>query len=303
MSGTRGRLFFVCDVFTERRFGGNPLAVVPDAEGLSDARMQQVAREFNLSETAFVLPAADDGDRRVRIFTPATEVPFAGHPNVGTAFVLARTGLLGDQRPPFTLTFEEEAGPVAVSVTEAPDGRIRCELSAPQPLALGGTASVGRVAAAVGVEPGDVVVETHAPRAASVGLPFLFVELGSMEALRRARPRSEGLSALARDGLPSEVHLYVRTEDDFDIRARMFAPLAGVPEDPATGSANVALAGLLAEHRPEPEGSFAWRIAQGVEMGRPSVLEARAEKLGGSVVETRIGGFSALVSEGRMQMD
>ena len=165
---------------------------------------------------------------------------------------------------------------------------------APERLTLGRSISPEILARAVSLSPDDVVTRTHPPQAASVGLRFLFAELRDRAALERARVRLEAVEALAGDGMTPDVHLYVRTGDDFDIRARMFAPLDGVPEDPATGSANCALGALLAGYDPAPSGSFRWRIAQGVEMGRPSVLEVSAEKRDGEVVEARVAGTSVL---------
>lgn len=289
--------FITCDVFTNTRFGGNQLAVLPDARGLSTAQMQQIAREFNFAESTFVLPS-ESCTRRVRIFTPTNEMPFAGHPNVGTAFVLASTGELGPiGQEPVTVTFEEIAGTVPIRIGLR-DGRIWCELTAPQALSFGRPCSVEMLARAVSLEPGDIVVDRHAPQEASVGATFLFAELRTVEALARARPNLDGIAAIEAEGLKGYVHLYVPSSDDFDIRARMFAPEAGILEDPATGSANVALAAMLAHYDTAPHGEFSWRIAQGVEMGRPSVLDARATKHGGVVVQSHIGGSSVLVMEG-----
>ncbi len=294
--------FFLCDVFTDERFGGNPLAVLPDARGLSAAQMQQIAREFNFSESTFVLPPESGHTRRVRIFTPSTEVPFAGHPNVGTAFALATAGELGEIGETSTVTFEEKAGLVAITIRKDPGKPIWCELAAPQRLSLGKAVSAQSVAAAVSLDASDVVTTTHSPQVASVGLPFLIAELNGRAALAKARTRLDAVHALAAEGVTPDVHLYTRSADEFDIRARMFAPLDGVPEDPATGSANCALAGLLSHYDRAADGSFRWRIAQGVEMGRPSVLEARAEKKEGIVVETHIGGASVLVGEGFIEV-
>ena len=296
--------YFICDVFTRERFGGNPLAVLPDARGLSDLQMQRIAREFNFSESTFVLPPENGGTRRVRIFTPTKEIPFAGHPNVGTAFVLASAGEVGELGDRAEVVFEENAGAVPVSIVRR-DGRIWCELRAPETLSLGATATPGMIAAAVSLAPDDVVSSTHAPQVASAGLPFLFAELRDRAALERARSRMDGVDALVAAGLNPDVFMYVRSKskDDFDVRARMFAPVDGVPEDPATGSANCALAGLLAKHDARPSGEVRYRIAQGVEMGRPSVLEARVEKKNGEVVEIRIGGDSVMVSEGTIEVD
>jgi trans-2,3-dihydro-3-hydroxyanthranilate isomerase len=294
--------YYICDVFTNTRFGGNQLAVLPEAVGLSDRQMQQVAREFNFSETTFVLPPERGQTRRVRIFTPTNEIPFAGHPNVGTAFVLATTGGLGSMEEPMTVTFEEKAGPVPVAIRRR-DGTLWCELSAPERLSLTKTVSAESLASAVSLVPGDVVTATHLPQVASVGLPFLVAELKDRAALARARINPPGFDAIAAQGIRPDILLYVRSADEFDIRARMFAPYDGVPEDPATGSANCALAGLLSHYDQARDGTFSWRIAQGVEMGRPSMLEASAEKRDGVVLATRVGGASVLVSNGMIDVD
>jgi len=294
--------YFLCDVFTDRLFGGNPLAVLPDARGLSDRHMQQIAREFNFSESAFVLPAEQGRTRRVRIFTPTMEVPFAGHPNVGTAFVLARAGELGSLERPLEVTFEEKAGLVPITIERQPDGAIVCELAAPEKLSVGEAVGPEAVASAVSLSAGDIVTRTHPPQVASVGLAFLLAEVADRATLERARSHMPGVEALAAEGIAPDVLLYVRSADEFDLRARMFAPLDGVPEDPATGSANCALAALLADCDPRDDGKFGWRIAQGVEMGRPSVLAARAEKKAGTVVGAWIGGTSVLVGEGWLEI-
>ncbi len=296
-----GYRYYICDVFTDTRFGGNQLAVLPEAQGLSDRQMQQIAREFNFSESTFVLPPERGHDRRVRIFTPATEVPFAGHPNVGTAFTLATIGALGSIDGSLTITFEEKAGLVPITITRR-NGAIWCELSAPAPLSLGPVVARELLAAAVGLAPEDVITTTHPPQVASVGLPFVVAELRDRRALERARVNGAGLDAIKALGVVPDIHLYFRSGDEFDLRTRMFAPYDGVPEDPATGSANCALAALLTQERRESSGAFNYRIAQGVEMGRPSVLEARSEKRDGAVSGTWIGGASVLVSEGTIEV-
>ena len=295
--------YYICDVFTETRFGGNQLAVLPEAVGLSTQQMQEIAREFNFSETTFVFPARAGHTRHVRIFTPAREIPFAGHPNVGTAFVLASAGEFGEIKSSLTVTFEEESGLVSVTIQEAGGKVASCELTAPQSLSFGKTLPVELVAAAISIDSKDIVTKTHGPQVASVGLPFIMVELRDRSVLERARINMGGFEALAAEDVMPDVYLYTRGTDGFDIRARMFAPLSGVPEDPATGSANCALAGLLAHYSQDPNGSFSWRIAQGVEMGRPSTLIARAEKKDGVVQTTRIGGAAVLVSEGTIYLD
>jgi trans-2,3-dihydro-3-hydroxyanthranilate isomerase len=295
--------YFTCDVFTETRFGGNQLAVLPQAVGLSTRQMQEIAREFNFSETTFVFPAKAGHTRHVRIFTPAREIPFAGHPNIGTAFVLASDGEFGEITSSLTVTFEEEGGLVSVTIHESGGKVASCELTAPQSLSFGKTLPVELVAAAISIDSKEIVTKTHGPQVASVGLPFIMVELRDRSVLERARISMSGFEALAAQDVMPDVYLYTQGTDGFDIRARMFAPLSGVPEDPATGSANCALAGLLAHYSQQRNGSFSWRIAQGFEMGRPSTLVARAEKRDGVIQTTRIGGASILVSEGVIYLD
>jgi len=294
--------FFLCDVFAEQPFAGNQLAVLPEAAGLTGDQMQQITREFNFSESSFVFPPENGHTRKVRIFTPKQEIPFAGHPNVGTAFALATAGSFGPIQQPITVTFEEKAGVVPIAIRRREDGVIWCELQAPERLSLGKPLSPAVVAAAVGLGESDVVTTAHQPMVASVGLPFVMCELKDRRALERARIDVNGFEALGATGVVPDVLLYVKSADDFDIRARMFAPFDGVPEDPATGSANCALAGLLAHLDPKGDGRLTWRIAQGVEMKRPSVLTATAEKTAGAVTSTRIGGASVLVGSGELDV-
>ena len=299
--------YYTCDVFTENRFGGNPLAVLPHAAGLSDHQMQQITREFNYSETAFVFPPEAGHTRKVRIFTPAREIPFAGHPNVGTAFVLASTGELGEMQSSQSVTFEEKAGIVPVSI-QVVNGQITsCELTAPEPLSLGQPIPVSLVAAAVSLSEEEIVTQAHQPRVVSAGLPFVITEVKNLSALERVRVNTIGFENIrdlfSNGNLRASVYLYTRTTGEVSLRARMLAPLSGVPEDPATGSASCAVAGLLAHLNKQASGQFAYRIAQGVEMGRPSTLHARAEKAGGVVRTTSVGGACVLVSEGSIQVD
>ena len=298
-SAGMGYRFLTCDVFTDRRFGGNQLAVIPDASGLSDGQMQQIAREFNYSESTFVLPSTMGCNRRVRIFTPTAEIPFAGHPNVGTAFVLATIGELGEIKESTTVTFEEKAGTVPVVIQRQPKG-FRCVLSAPKPLSIGSALDPAAVAAALSISPADIVTATHPPQLASVGLPFVFAEVRDRGVVEKARLNMNGFDALKAQGVHPDILFYVRSNDDFDIRARMFAPFDGVMEDPATGSANCALGAMLAGYDAMRDGTITYRIAQGVEMGRPSVLFAEADKKAGNVVAARIGGDSVMVSEGEI---
>jgi trans-2,3-dihydro-3-hydroxyanthranilate isomerase len=297
------RLTFVTvDVFTDRAFGGNPLAVVLDASGLTPAQMQAIAAEFNLAETTFVLPPKEPAHTaQVRIFTPRAEMPFAGHPNVGTAFALAREGTChGRPVGGESMVFEELAGLVPMEMIRKGNTVAGARLAAPQPLTLGETVAPEIVAEACGLAAGDIETRHHAPRVASCGAPFVFAELKDRRALAAARPRDEVFARHLPRERANGVHLYVQAAGqgdglggdfgDVDIQCRMFAPRHGIYEDPATGSANVALIGLLAALRPEPDLTLEKTIAQGVDMGRPSRLEARAEKSAGTVTATFIGG-------------
>ena len=254
--------------------------------------MQSIAAEFNLSETTFVLPPKEAAHTAaVRIFTPKAELPFAGHPNVGTGFALARQGTTYGRPIRDPLVFEEEAGLVPLDLLREGGEIVGARLTAPQPFSRGDDVAVDVVAAACGIDAGDVETRHHHPCVASCGTRFIFVELKERRALAAAQPRSEVFARHFPIGGATGIHLYLADDEGgVDIRARMFAPLHGVPEDPATGSANVALAGLLASLRPEPALSLNLRIAQGREMGRPSLMEASATKRDGQVAITRIGG-------------
>ncbi len=294
--------YYICDVFTQQKFSGNQLAVIPDAEGLSDHDMQNIAREFNFSESTFVFPSEKENTRKVRIFTPRSEVPFAGHPNIGTAFILAETGIFGDFAQSIDVVFEEKAGNVPIKINKDHCGYIWCELSAPAPLSLGKVATVDLASEVLSIEAGDINVTTHYPQVASVGLPFLFVELQSLEALSQAQIDITKLQRLLQEGFPSYIHIYCRDVKDFDIRCRMFAPLDGVPEDPATGSANAALIALLSHCDQRSDLEDKWKISQGSEIGRPSVLHGRAQKIGGTVTEVNLGGYSVMVCKGTISI-
>lgn len=294
--------YHTCDVFTRDAFGGNPLAVVPDARGLDTEAMQALAREFNYSETTFVLPAEQGCTRKVRIFTPQIEVPFAGHPNIGTAFMLATLDQVSLSEGAGTVTFEERAGIVPIRIERDAQGWTFCELTAPEPLSLGPEVAVEALAEAAGLEPAEIVTATHSPRVASVGLPFLMAEVVTRSALARASAGIGALRELQAQGITPDIHLYTRDAGEFDLHARMFAPLDGVPEDPATGSANCALIGLLAHASSADSGEQGWHIAQGVDMGRPGELFGRVEKSGGQVTKVHIGGYCVRMLDGSFRI-
>ncbi|WP_312166750.1 PhzF family phenazine biosynthesis protein [Phenylobacterium sp.] len=272
--------FVTLDVFTDTRFGGNPLAVFTDARGLSDADMQALAAEMNLSETTFILPPQDPANTaRVRIFNRTAEMPFAGHPSVGTGWVLSQMGKGHDLR------LEVPAGIVGVTIVDG--GGV---IAAPQPLSLGVDLPVETIAACAGLAPADIVVAGHRPVEASVGVTFVIAEVGG-QALTRAAPDLAAFRQAALDfpafGDRLSLHLYAR-DGQGALRARMFAPNSGTVEDPATGSANATLAALLLSLSDAPEGG--WDIVQGVEMGRPSRLRATARRTPEGVFATVGGG-------------
>ena len=289
--------FTTVDVFTDQRFSGNQLAVFTSAEGLSDAEMQALAAEMNYSETTFVLPPRDAANTaQVRIFNRLSEMPFAGHPNVGTAYVLAAANpALGD-----ILRFEELAGLVEVRLIRA-DGRVvGAEIDAPQPLQLLGELPVDEIAACLGIDTAEVVVDRHQPVRASVGIDFVLAEVNGA-ALSRAAPDLQAFqrTAASRNEDGERLSILAYALDGTGVRARMFAPLAGTWEDPATGSANAALGALRlsltdADH-------LAYQVVQGVEMGRPSCLRITAHRRGGEI-RASVAGLCVPVFEGQARV-
>lgn len=294
--------FYTADVFTERPFGGNQLAVLPEAQGLTTEAMQKIAAEFNFAETTFVLPPRDRANTRaVRIFTPREEVPFAGHPNIGTAIVLAVTGALGHPVPE-RICFEEQAGLVPISLTCADGQPARAEFTAPVPFELGPCVEAEEVAPALSLEHRDIESDPHPPRIASAGMRFLCIRVRDRATLGRIALRPDVAAALLRRTQVVGLHAFTTDGGDVDLRVRMFAPLHGIAEDAATGAAAAAMAGLMAANAPEPDGEFSLRMAQGVEMGRPSRLDTRAEKRGGKVTAVHVAGAAVLVMEGSLEV-
>jgi trans-2,3-dihydro-3-hydroxyanthranilate isomerase len=286
--------FITVDVFTDRRFGGNTLAVFPEAQGISDDEMQSLATEFNLSETTFVLPPLDPAHTaRVRIFNRVHEMPFAGHPTVGTGFVLAR------QAPssPEILQFEVLAGLVKVRIERNAEGDIQgAMIDAPQPLSLGPQISPELIAASAGLEPSDVIVSTHQPVEASVGNTYVIAEV-TEAALTKATPdiRAFRHSLERSPALNGRFSLYLYSRDGNALHARMFAPLAGTIEDPATGSAATPLAALLVSFMDRQTESFL--VRQGIEMGRPSLLRVSAYRAQDGI-RASVGGDCVPVLQG-----
>lgn len=298
--------FCTLDVFTDRLFGGNPLAVFPDGAGLTTEQMQAVARELNLSETVFVFPPGSAAEtRRLRIFTPGAELPFAGHPTVGTAFALALLGeieLTGDHTD---IVFGEGVGPVPVAIAADSGRPTSATLSAaamPEVRATG--VSAAEIAEVLSLDPEVIATGELAPQAVSCGVPFLFVPVRSLEALGSI---VVDLAAWKRHVADTWApHLFVFHGDGKragePLRARMFAPAMGIAEDPATGAAVTALGGYLALDEASGDGTYAWVVEQGVEMGRPSTLHVEADKREGAVTGIRVGGSAVLVSEGEMEI-
>ncbi len=336
-------VYHTLDVFTDRVFGGNPLAVfvdVPtreapagDGSWLSDAAMQQIARELNLSETVFVTggpegrpEATSHGGPRftVRIFTPGYEVPFAGHPTVGTAFLLVALGRVQGPEPSLTLTLDEKVGPVPVWVELDGDGRpVRATLTAAEAPTEMDPAMMGlereAIARMLSLHPDEIGCEgletPHLtmdlePAFASVGLPFLIVPVRDRVTLEQAKIDSAAWAAALPEGSWSRMVCVVAPgEGEPDLRVRTFCPDAGVPEDPATGSANAALAGYLASRTVRELASdltssetLRWNVAQGVEMGRPSQLQLEVDVNGGGITAVRVGGAAVVVSRCEMEI-
>ncbi len=295
--------YLTVDVFTEQQFGGNQLAVIPDARGLTTAQMQAITREFNFAESTFVLPPfSPENDAQLRIFTPGHEVPFAGHPNVGTAFVLATLGQVHGKPVGGMLRFEEKAGLVNLTIDRDTAGApVSTELTAPAPLELGAEVSAAHVAQAIGLTEQQILTVGHAPQMASVGLPFTIAELPDLATLAAAYPDAPAFDRHFANLPGDAVYCYVRTGAE-SVQARMFAPLYGVAEDSATGSAAAALSGFLANLNPAADGTFDLSITQGVEMGRPSLIRGSADKSDGDVSAVRVGGPSVPVMEGFLQV-
>ncbi len=297
--------FVTVNVFTGTRFAGNPLAVVLEAAGLGDAEMQAIAAEFNLSETAFVLPPDDPRHHaRVRIFSRTAEMPFAGHPNVGTGFVLA--SMAGD--PPDHYTFEEMAGLVRVHIVRDGSGAIAgARVAAPRSLTIGIGIPTETVAACAGLAAEDIATLSHTPLVASVGTPFVLAEVSSVAALSRAVPDT-GAFRVAAGQFPVfegqiSLYLYAWTGgDERRLRARMFAPLGGTWEDAAAGSAAAALAGLLTSIAPGDNLALQYAIEQGVEMGRPSMIIASAVKTGEGPVSASVAGSCVRATRGTLEV-
>lgn len=290
--------FFTLDVFTDTRFGGNPLAVVLDADGLDGKTMQTVAREFNLSETIFVqMPKEVGNTARVRIFTPARELPFAGHPTIGCAILLAQLGKGGDE-----IILEEGVGPVTVSVSNVNHAAPFAELSgAVMPKVVDGLPDHEVIAAAIGLTSADLGFDSHAPARVDAGNTFIFAPVRSREILARTKPSVSAWPNLqGADGVG--IYVYCKGEGEADFHSRLFAPEHGILEDPATGSAAATLPGAFHAAGICEEGTNKWVVEQGEDMGRPSRLEITADVTGGKISAVKVGGQAVRVSKGTIEL-
>ncbi|ACK69164.1 phenazine biosynthesis protein PhzF family [Gloeothece citriformis PCC 7424] len=298
--------FYTADVFTDQIFGGNQLAVFPEAEGLTSTQMQLIAKEFNYSETVFVLPPqTPQGTRRLRIFTPGAELPFAGHPTVGTAYILATIGNISITDEITTLIFEEGVGLVPVKIRTQNGKPVYTELTAAQLPEFGDEPpSIPELAAMLSLDRNDLMDGKYSPQAVSCGVPFLFIPIHNREILARVNLNKDRWKQLLSGYWANSIYVFCFDPelDGSDVRSRMFAPALGVEEDPATGSAATALGGYLGSRDPLSEGTLHWRIEQGFEMGRPSLLQVETDKKGGNITQIRVGGASVLVSQGMMNI-
>ena len=303
--------YHTADVFTDTPFGGNQLAVVTDARGLTTEQMAAITREFNFSETVFVLPPENPAHTRsVRIFTPGSELPFAGHPTVGAAFVLAATGAIELTGNETRIILEEGVGPVPVLIRSENGRPVFSQLTAAKiPERVAHAYETAHIARVLSLDDSDIDDSgSYSVEAWSAGVPFLFVPVKSLEALGRSRIRVELWEKSLRDSAAPELFLFVETEESAAsdgvrdgegvIRARMFAPSLGIPEDPATGGACAAFGGYLAGRSAKRDGMLKYTVHQGVEMKRPSKLEVESDMEGGELKAVRVGGASVLISSG-----
>jgi trans-2,3-dihydro-3-hydroxyanthranilate isomerase len=293
--------FHTLDVFTDRTFGGNPLAVFPDARGLAAGQMQRIAAELNLSETVFVLPPEAGGTRRVRIFTPRVELPFAGHPTVGTAILLVALGMAPSAAGgTTTVTLEEGVGAIPVTVRTPKGVPTFAQFTAAKLPEVGPPPPPREeLAAMLSLAAEDLPAGGLEPAAVSCGLPFLFVPVRDRAAVGRAMLDLGCWARVLQNYWTRMVFVFAMDPElpGSHARARMFAPEAGVLEDPATGSAAAAFAGYLGVREPGPNGVRRWVIEQGFEMGRPSLIHAEADVRDGAVTAVRVGGSAVRVTD------
>ena len=297
------RPYHLVDVFTDRAFGGNPLAVFLDGNGLSDAVMQAIAKEFNLSETTFVLPPRDPGnDFRVRIFTPDDELPMAGHPTVGTTFVLTRSGLVRPGEGRTAIILEEGVGPIPVAIDWKNGQPSFIEMQQPLPDFGASLENRREIAEMLSLEPGAIRDDLPI-QIVSCGVPFLFVPVKSLEAIRRIRFRIDVAERIQVQAGNTFVFTMETEFSGSDVHSRMLAPLLGVPEDAATGGASGPLGCYLVQHGVLPSDDELRIVSeQGIEMGRPSFLHIRIRHTGGEITGVHVGGSCCYMGSGQLEL-
>lgn len=297
--------FYTLDVFTQTVFGGNPLAVFPEATGLTTTHMQQIAKEFNLSETVFVLPPKNPShSHRLRIFTPKTELAFAGHPTVGTAYLLAAIGIIPLSAETTKILLEEKVGIVPVEIKSKNGDPIYSALTASKMPEYGPLPpEIAKIAAVLGLDTTDIRQDHFYPEAVSCGLPFLFIPVSHSVAIDKIKLNlSLWQQWLADYWAPHLYTFFIDTQKPTNIQARMFAPGLGIEEDPATGSAATALAGYLSKRQLPDSGNMVFKITQGLQMGRPSLIRVETDVENSKVTAIKVGGSSVIVSNGQFYL-
>ena len=292
--------FYVMDVFTDKKFEGNQLAAFPFAEGISDEKMQKIAREFNYSETIFITSTKEKNVRNVRIFTPASEVDFAGHPNIGAAMLLARIGEYSDEKQ-IDIIFKEKVGDVPLRVYFDNSVPQNAELSTAKLPEKGDSPSIENIAKAVSLDVSDIIT-TESPLSFSCGLPFLFIPITSLEKLKQATLNQETWQNHISQSWAPQLYLFTKETElsNSDFHARMFAPSLGISEDPATGSAAAALAGFISEYMEKNDGTFSYVIEQGFEINRPSIIEMSFVQKNHKIESVKIRGNAVIFSDGKI---
>lgn len=304
--GHRKLRYHLVDVFTDCIFGGNQLAVFTNGRGLTSTTMQAIANEFNLSETTFVLPPEDSAhDYRVRIFTPITELPMAGHPTIGTAYVLARDHMIERNEHESQILFEEEVGVIPVSIQYRGDDPSIIRMTQPLPVFGSIFPDVNLIADMLSIEP-EAIADTNLPlQSVSCGVPFLFVPVRDLDAIRRIRLRREVWERVLRDFEAPHMFVFTRetVNEDATVHSRMFAPALGIAEDPATGGASGPLGCYLVHHKAVPVNRTTAIVnEQGFEMGRPSIIHIEIDTEEDKIISVRVGGTCCSVGEGMLEI-
>lgn len=294
--------FYILDVFADKKFEGNQLAVLPSATGLSDENMQKIAREFNFSETVYIESTEEKNIRNVRIFTPTSEIGFAGHPNIGAAMLLARIGEYYDEKQ-IDIIFKEKVGNVPLRIYFDNSVPQKAELSTPKLPEKGNSPPIEEIARVISLDVSDIVT-TESPLSFSCGLPFLFVQITSIEKLKQATLNQEQWKNLISQSWAPQIYMFTKetTLPTSNFHARMFAPSLGISEDPATGSAAAALAGYISEYLEKNDGSFTYLIEQGFEINRPSIIEMSFTQKNHKIESVKIRGNAVIFSEGKINI-